>query len=147
MKNLLQISVMMAVFAIITVSCDTNDDGSGYYKPAEYVLPKEFTLNANDITASSAEITYTPTDKGVGYVVLLTDEDPDPTSTQVNNGAYGKDEEFTNFIKFDVDGETTEVVKFEGLQNNTKYKAFGIHKSIDSFITEKPIKILFTTLK
>lgn len=146
MKNIV-ITSLLLIFGIVLYSCDKNDDGTSYYTPKEYVLPSKFTIKLDEdkLTSSSADIIYTPTAKGVGYLALVSKNDPAPSVAQINGGRYNKDEGFIGFEKFDVDGKTAVTVEFKSLLKDSSYTVYGVHKSIDSFITEKPIKLLFTT--
>lgn len=149
MKKLLYISVSAAVLALAITSCNTNDDGSSYYKPAEYVFNDEFTIKIDNqsVTDNTANAIYTPTAIGKGHVAVLRADQPAPSATTIFSKNYkGAKIDTISTFDFDVTKDTPYTVEIEGLYGDYDYTLYAIHETVDGFITEQPLSLTFTTV-
>lgn len=148
MKYILFKRAFTTAFASLLVfSCNQKDDGSSYYTPETYVFNNDFevAINSSSLTDTSAEVIYTPTAEGTGYIAVTRADQPAPTSTQIHNGKFG-DILVSNYEKFDIKDTTPINITVDSLiYGDYNYNVYAINKTVDGFISEEPKLISFLT--
>ncbi|MCF6279545.1 MAG: hypothetical protein L3J14_04275 [Flavobacteriaceae bacterium] len=124
--------LILSLAIIFTYSCDTTNDSG--YEPANYISPQNFDLNVTASTDTSFDFTYTPTDLGKGYYIVLLSSSPAPTSTEVHNASVSGILKSGNFDLLDTSTISTTVT--DGIYGDYGYSVYAVHKSVDNFISE-----------
>lgn len=149
MKTILKACVL-ATIGLTIYSCNTNDDGSGYYKPAEYVFENDFTLKIDEqsIADYSTNAIYTASAQGTAHAVLVEADQPAPSFATIYYKGYknAKIDTIATY-KFDVIKDKAYTIEAKNLNADQEYKIYAIHETIDGFVAEKaPLSVSFETV-
>lgn len=142
MKNILYKCGILLFATIIVSSCES-PEGVTNYTPADYEFPTSITLTPGNITNSSVNLTFSSSGTGKAYYVVVEGGSAAPSPAQVfNASAVGT----VASGSFNLQESPTTLTIDGNLCNNTAYKAYVVHFTSDSFLSQTAMSTSFTTL-
>lgn len=141
MKKIIYNFSILLFSILVVLSCES-PEGVTNYTPADYEFPTSIELTSSNIKNNSVDLTYSTSGTGKGYYVILEGGSNMPTTKQVFD-ATAAGNVFSG--SFDLTGNPITVTINEGLCNNTSYDIYAVQFTSDSFLSQEPTSISFTT--
>ena len=125
---------------VIGISCESPEAETNY-TPASYKFPTAISLWSSNITTVSFDFTYTNSDEGKGYYVIVEAGSAAPTSNNVYSGSATGLVKKGNFV---LTGSPISV-SISDLCNATAYDVYAVQMSADNFLSPSPVMVSVTT--
>ncbi len=140
MKNTIYKIGFLLLLFVIGISCESPEAETNY-TPASYKFPTAISLGSSNITTVSFDFTYTNSDEGKGYYVIVEAGSTAPTSNNVYSGSATGLVKKGNFV---LTGSPISV-SVGDLCNATAYDVYAVQMSADNFLSPSPVKVSVTT--